>query len=91
MPHEPPLTQRPPLRFASDFKPLVRERDRAAMRRVVDLRSPQHVAAHGQAFLERLKAGAMPCEGAWRADPAALVERWRAQGGGEYGCVHSPF
>jgi len=53
------------------------------MRRVVDLWSPEDVVAHDQAFLERLKAGAMPCDGAWRADPVALFERWLAQGGSE--------
>lgn len=83
MPHESPMTQRPPIRFASDIKPLSRERDRAVMRRVVDLWSPEDVVAHGQAFLERPKAGAMPCDGAWRADPVALFERWLAQGGSE--------
>jgi hypothetical protein len=91
MPHESPLTQVPLIRSASDFKPLDRERDRATMRRVVDLRSPQDVPAHGQAFPERLKAGAMPCDGAWRAHPVALFERWLAQSGSEYECVHSPF
>jgi hypothetical protein len=53
------------------------------MRRVVDLWSPEDVVAHGQAFLGRLKAGAMLCDGGWPADPVASFERWLVQGGSE--------
>ncbi len=83
MPDEPAPTQQPPARFASDIKPLFRERDRTAMRGAFDLWSYDDVLDHSQAILERLKAGTMPCDGAWPPDQVALFERWLAQGGNE--------
>jgi hypothetical protein len=83
MPDESPTTQQPPIRFASDIKPLFRERDRTAMRRAFDLRSHDDVVAHGQAILGRLKAGTMPCDGAWPANQVAMFEHWLAQAGSE--------
>ena len=83
MPDKSPPAQQPPIRFASDIKPLFRERDRTAMRRAFDLWSRDDVVAHGQAILGQLKAGTMPCDGAWPADQVALFEDWLARGGNE--------
>jgi hypothetical protein len=82
MPDEPP-TQQPPIGFASDIKPLFRERDRSAMRGAFDLWSHDDVLAHGQAILGHLEAGTMPCDGAWPAEQVSLFEHWLAQGGSE--------
>jgi hypothetical protein len=43
----------------------------------------EDVVAHGQAIFGRLKAGTMPCVGAWLADQVALFKRRLAQGGNE--------
>lgn len=51
------------------------------MRGHFDLWSAEEVRAHGDAILSAIKAGAMPCDGAWPDDQTALLERWLAQGG----------
>ncbi len=70
-----------PLRFDSDIKPLFRARDRDSMRGHFDLWSSEDVRAHGDAILGALKAGTMPCDGAWPEDQITLVQRWLAQPG----------
>lgn len=83
MPGESPPTHQSLIRFASDVKPLFRERARTAMRRAFCMWSRDEVVAHGEAILGRREAATMPCDGAWPADRVALFERWCAQGGNE--------
>jgi hypothetical protein len=64
------------LTFASDIKPLFREKDRTAMKRAFDLWSYDDVVAHGEAIATRLKDGSMPCDGQWPADQVALFDSW---------------
>ena len=63
------------LTFASDIKPLFREKDRTAMKRAFDLWSYDDVVAHGEAIAARLKDGSMPCDGPWPNDRVVLFER----------------
>ena len=51
--------------FEADIKPLFREKDRNSMRSAFDLWSYDDVSANAQAILARVKAGTMPCDGAW--------------------------
>lgn len=41
-----------------------------------DLWSRDDVAANGDAILERLRDGSMPCDGPWPAEQIALFRRW---------------
>jgi hypothetical protein len=66
--------------FGADVKPLFRERDRTAMQGAFDLWSYDDVVAHGEAIATRLKAGTMPCDGAWPAEQVELFERWLSDG-----------
>jgi len=77
-----PTTPTPdgPLSFASDVKPLFRERDRTAMLRAFDLWSHDDVVEHGSAIEAQLKAGTMPCDGPWPAVQVSLFERWLGGG-----------
>jgi hypothetical protein len=50
------------------------------MRFAFDLWSYDDVRSNGQAILERVKAGSMPCDGAWPAEWVDVLERW-VQGG----------
>ena len=65
-----------PVSFAQHIKPLFREGDRRSMRFAFDLWSHEDVAGHAGAILDRLRAGTMPCDGAWSEGLVAIFERW---------------
>jgi hypothetical protein len=69
-----------PVRFEQDIKPLFRERDRQSMKTAFDLWSYDDVRANSSAILEQVKAGTMPCDGAWPADRVDVFERWTTTG-----------
>lgn len=69
-----------PLSFASHIRPLFRQRDRDSMRFAFDLWSHDDVSTHADAILERLRAGTMPCDGAWPPDRISAFERWVSSG-----------
>ena len=69
-----------PLSYEAHVKRLFRERDRDSMRFAFDLWSHDDVSAHADAILARLKAGTMPCDGAWPPDRVAVFERWVSAG-----------
>jgi hypothetical protein len=66
--------------FEIDVKPMFRERDRRSMEFAFDLWSRDDVSEHADAILARIKAGTMPCDGAWPAAQVDLFERWVASG-----------
>jgi CDGSH-type Zn-finger protein/truncated hemoglobin YjbI len=69
-----------PVGFEQHIKPLFRERDRKSMKFAFDLWSYEDVRNNAQAILDRVKAGTMPCDGAWPAEWVEVFERW-TQGG----------
>ena len=69
-----------PVSFEIDVKPLFRERDRSSMEFAFDLWSADDVSENADAILDRLKAGTMPCDGAWPKEQVDLFERWVASG-----------
>jgi CDGSH-type Zn-finger protein/truncated hemoglobin YjbI len=69
-----------PISFAANIKPLFRDRDRQSMRFAFDLWAYDDVAANAEPILERLRAGTMPCDGAWPAERVAVFERWADSG-----------
>ncbi len=69
-----------PISFETDVKPLFRERDRSSMEFAFDLWSADDVSQNADAILDRLKAGTMPCDGAWPKAQVDLFERWVASG-----------
>jgi hypothetical protein len=62
--------------FAGHIKPMFRTKDRHAMRFAFDLWSHEDVSQHADAILARLRAGSMPCDGAWSQDRIDVFERW---------------
>lgn len=64
------------LSFDKNVRQLFRQRDRDSMRFAFDLWSHDDVAAHADEILERLRAGTMPCDGAWPADWIDVLARW---------------
>jgi hypothetical protein len=73
----------PEISFDADIKPLFREKDRDSMLRAFDLWSHADVKTHADAIGQQLKAGSMPCDGAWPAEQVELFERWVADGAPE--------
>jgi truncated hemoglobin YjbI/uncharacterized Fe-S cluster protein YjdI/CDGSH-type Zn-finger protein len=62
--------------FEQHIKPLFRDGDRRSMKFAFDLWDHDDVAKNGDAILERLQEGSMPCDGAWPAERIAVFERW---------------
>ena len=65
-----------PLSFAAHIKPLFRSRDRQSMSFAFDLWKYEDVKLHAAAILTRLRAGTMPCDGAWPPDHIDAFTRW---------------
>jgi hypothetical protein len=66
--------------FSQHIRPLFRERDRESMTFAFDLWSHDDVAENSDAILARLRAGTMPCDGAWPEDRVALFGEWVSAG-----------
>jgi hypothetical protein len=62
--------------FGTDIKPLFRERDRESMSRSFDLWNYDDVVQNADKILDRVRAGSMPCDGAWPEDRVDLFARW---------------
>jgi hypothetical protein len=75
-----PPTESEPLSFARDIKPFFRDRDRESMQFAFDLGSYEDVSTHADAILSKLRAGTMPCDGAWPRDKVDAFQRWVASG-----------
>ena len=69
-----------PVSFESHVKPMFRERDRTSMEFAFDLWSHDDLSESADAILARIKAGTMPCDGAWPQAQVDLFERWVAGG-----------
>jgi hypothetical protein len=68
------------LSFERDIRPLFRDKDRTSMLKAFDLWSFADVVAHQGAILDQVRAGHMPCDGAWPAHDVSLLADWVAQG-----------
>jgi hypothetical protein len=69
-----------PVSFETHVKPMFRQLDRQSMEFAFDLWSHDDVSRHADAILTRLRAGTMPCDGAWPQAQVDLFQRW-AKGG----------
>jgi hypothetical protein len=69
-----------PLSFETQVKPMFRERDRQSMKPAFDLWSHDDVSQNADAILARLRAGTMPCDGAWPQAQVDLFQRWTESG-----------
>jgi hypothetical protein len=66
--------------FEAQIKPMFREHDRESMERSFDLWSYEDVSQHADAILARLRAGDMPCDGAWPQENVDLFASWTEGG-----------
>jgi CDGSH-type Zn-finger protein len=66
--------------FVNHIKSLFRPVDRSSMRFAFDLWSHEDVSKHASVILERVRAGTMPCDGAWPQEKVELFEKWTKKG-----------
>ncbi len=66
--------------FATHIQPLFRPSDQQAMSFAFDLLSYDDVKHQATAILDRLRAGTMPCDGAWPDQQIDLFQRWVDEG-----------
>jgi membrane protein DedA with SNARE-associated domain len=64
------------LSFERDIKPMFRAKDREAMLRAFDLYDYDDVVENSDGILGALRAGQMPCDGAWPAEKVDELEAW---------------
>ena len=72
--------QTPAPGFATDIKPLFRDRDRSAMTFLFDLWAYDDVKANADQILTATENGEMPCDGAWPVERVQLFRRWIDEG-----------
>ena len=68
------------LSFDRDIKGMFRVKDHNSMQWSFDLWNVDDVRQHAPAILAQLRAGAMPCDGAWPADRVDAFARWVSTG-----------
>jgi hypothetical protein len=68
------------LSFERDIKPLFRAKDRDAMLQAFDLFDYGDVVENADAIAGSLRSGQMPCDGAWPAGQADMLQQWIDQG-----------
>jgi hypothetical protein len=71
-----------PVSYATDIRPLFRDRDVQAMKQfgAFDLSVHEDVVANADGILERLRDGSMPCNGAWPTEQIDRFSQWIADG-----------
>src|SRR5215469_6023627 len=62
--------------FDKQIKAMFRPRDQQSMRFAFDLWSYDDVAAHADDILARVRAGTMPCDGAWPREQVDAFQSW---------------
>jgi hypothetical protein len=68
------------LSFERDIKPLFRTKDRDSMQAAFDLFDYADVVEHADAIVGALRAGQMPCDGAWPESQVEKLQQWIEEG-----------
>jgi len=69
-----------PVSFEKDIKPLFRAKDQESMSSHFDLWSYRDVSQSAERIVGRLRAGTMPCDGAWPDANVEMFQRWMESG-----------
>jgi hypothetical protein len=70
------VTKMQPISYEDDVKTMFRSRDRESMQFAFDLWSYDAVSAHADDILARVRAGTMPCDGAWPSEQIDTFQSW---------------
>ena len=66
--------------FASDIRPLFREKDIKAMRFMFDLSRYEDVRDNADGILSTVADGSMPCDQAWSSEQVSTFRTWMGEG-----------
>jgi hypothetical protein len=66
--------------FASDIRPLFRDKDIEEMRFAFDLSLYDDVKVNAASILERVSDGSMPCDVPWSTEQIDLFSHWIEEG-----------
>lgn len=66
--------------FATDVRPLFRDKDVQSMKSMFDLSRYQDVKNNADDILETVAKGSMPCDQTWSAEQIATLEAWISEG-----------
>jgi hypothetical protein len=65
-----------PISFETNVKTMFRSHDRESMKGAFDLWSYDDVSTHADAILAQVRAGTMPCDGAWPKEQVDTFQSW---------------
>jgi hypothetical protein len=69
-------TQMQPISYEEQIKTMFRPRDRQSMQFAFDLWSYDDVNDHAEDILAQVRAGTMPCDGAWPKEQVDTLQSW---------------
>ena len=66
--------------FATDIRPLFRDKDVQSMKSMFDLSRYQDVKDNADGILETVANGSMPCDQAWSPEQVSTLRAWISEG-----------
>lgn len=66
--------------FASDIRPLFREKDVKSMKFMFDLSRYDDVMDNADGILDTVENGSMPCDETWSPEQIATLKAWISEG-----------
>lgn len=66
--------------FATDVRPLFRDKDIQSMRSMFDLSRYEDVRDNADGILETVSNGSMPCDRTWSPEQIATLQAWIGEG-----------
>lgn len=66
--------------FATDIRPLFRDKDIRSMKSMFDLGSYEDVRDNADGILETVENGSMPCDRTWSPEEISALRAWIGEG-----------
>ena len=66
--------------FATDVRPLFRDKDVQSMKSMFDLSRYQDVKDNADGILATVENGSMPCDQTWSPEQIATLQAWISEG-----------
>lgn len=66
--------------FATDIRPLFRDKDITSMKSMFDLSRYEDVKDNADGILETVENGSMPCDQTWAPEQVSVLRAWISEG-----------